>query len=65
MIWYFNPVVAEAGLGMLSEKFGLGQAATSLRNIQNSFINGLRTWNGDHHVASANVTVAHKNMEYN
>jgi hypothetical protein len=50
------------GLGMLSEQFGLGQAATSLRNIQNTFVNGLRTWNGDHAVASANVTVPHANM---
>ena len=52
-------------LGILSEQYGLGQAATSLRNIQNSFINGLRSWNGDHRVASADVTVAHKNMEHN
>ena len=53
------------GLGMLSEQFGLGQAATSLRNVQNSFINGYRAWNGDHKVASADVTVAHDNMKYN
>ena len=62
-----NDMVLQSGggLGMLSEKFGLGQAATSLRNMQNSFINGYRTWNGDHKVASADVTVAHENMKYN
>jgi len=62
-----NDMVLQSGggLGMLSEKFGLGQAATSLRNMQNSFVNGYRSWNGDHKVASADVTVAHENMKYN
>ena len=53
------------GGGLLSQRaidFGLGNALTFLRDGQATFKNIGRTWNGDHHVDSADPVIAGKNF---
>ena len=51
------------GGGLFSQRaidFGLGNALTFLRDGQATFKNIGRTWNGDHHVDSADPVVEGK-----
>ena len=53
------------GGGLFSQRaidFGLGNALTFLRDGQATFKNIGRTWNGDHHVDSADPVIAGKNF---
>ena len=53
------------GGGLFSQRaidFGLGNALTFLRDGQATFKNVARTWNGDHHVDSADPAIAGKNF---
>ena len=53
------------GGGLFSQRaidFGLGNALTFLRDGQATFKNVGRTWNGDHHIDSADPVVAGGNF---